>query len=179
MKDKRDIKLIVIISIIALIIIFSKNIRYFFTGDKDLSIAVPTGFYFEIMDKGNGDLYEIDGSDSKEYITVDKKYLNNDDTQIYVSGRYWNSPEKPLVKFNGKVVDGVTSSDTGYADGVFSDYYYSKCYHFTINETIEEDKEYTFYVRIRNESKSIKVIFTTRETFDGDLVIDEDENEEG
>ena len=175
MKDKREIRLIVVIAVIALCIIFSKNIRYFFTGDKDVSIAVPTGFYFEIMDKGNGDLYEIDGLNEKTYITVDKKYLNNDDTQIYVTGHYWNSPEKPLVKFNGKVVDGVSSDNTGYAKGVFSDRYYSKNYHFTINETIEENKEYTFYVRIKNESKSIKIVFTTKETFDGDLVIEDDE----
>lgn len=142
MKDKKDIKIIVIIIIIAVCILFSKNIRYFFNGDKDVSVAVPTGFYFELANKDEeGDLYEIDGLNDKTYITVDKKYLNNDDTEIYVTGHYWNSPEKPLVKLNGKVIDDVSTDNTGYAKGVFSDTYYSKNYHFYINETIEEDLE--------------------------------------
>ena len=91
-----------------------------------------------------------------------------------MTGQYWNSPENPLIKFNGKVIDNVKSSNTGYAKWVFSNIYFAKNYHFDINETIKEDKKYTFYVRIKNISKSINIIFTTRETENGCLVNNEE-----
>lgn len=160
-NKKKNIKYIIIVAIIILCIVFSKYIRYIFIGKNDIIISEPTSFYFEIMDKESGDLYEINDTNSEAYITVDKKYLNNDDVKIYVSGEYWNSPEIPLVKLNGKVIDNVKTDNTGYAKGVFSDTYFSKNYHFYINETIKENKEYTFYVRIKNISKSIRIIFTT------------------
>ena len=172
MKEKKNIIYIILIIIIVLCIIFAKNIRYYFAGDKDIAISVPTGFYFEITNKDDKELYEISGLNNTTYITVDEKYLNNDDVQLYVTGKYWNSPETPLVKLNGKVIDEVSTENTGNADGVFSKTYFSKYYHFYINETIEEDKEYTFYIRIRNISQSIKVIFTTRETMEEMLLTD-------
>ncbi len=172
-NNKQNIKYIVIIVLVLLCVFFSKNIRYFFNADNDIVISEPHGFYFEIMNKGNGDLYEIDGLNDTTYITVDKKYLNNDDAHVYVTGSYWNSPDIPLVKINGKVVEGVSSENSGHVGSVFNDVYYSKIYYFNINETLEENKKYTIYVRIKNISKSINVIFTTQKTEDGILVDDE------
>lgn len=160
MKEiKKNLKSIILVLLIALCVVFSKNIRYLVTGGGYMAIGVPTGFYFDIKEQGNGDLYEIDGLNSKATIEIDKKYLNNDDTHLYVTGQYWNSPETPLVKFNGKVVGGVRTSNTGHAGSVFSDIYFSKNYHFDINDRIEAGKEYTFYIRIGNLSKSIDVTF--------------------
>ena len=173
MNKIKDVKIVIVIIIIVLCLIFSKNIRYFITGNKDVIISEPTAIDFSIIGEDKSDLYPIIESDETTYVTIDKKYFNNDDVKIYVTGTYWNSPEKPLVKFNGKVIDNVESDNTGYAENVFSDNYYSKNYHFTINETIEEDKEYTVYVRIKDISTSTKIIFTTKETSEGELLSEE------
>ncbi|MBQ2656559.1 MAG: hypothetical protein IJF95_07955 [Erysipelotrichaceae bacterium] len=159
MTNKIKFKYIFVILIVLACALFSKNIRYFITGDDDIVISTPTAFYFDLRNQGNGDLYEIDGLESKVFISVDRKYLNNDDTHIYVTGEYWNYPGKPMVKLNGKVIDNVKSSNTGYAGSVFSDHYYSKNYHFDVDERIIEGKTYTFYVRIGDVSKSVDVIF--------------------
>lgn len=168
MNEGINKKYIIIGIIVVLCIMFSKNIRYFFVGKNDVMVDRPTAVYFSNPGEPYGEVYQIEGTHKKVYVTVDKKYLNNDDTEIYVSGKYWNSPETPLIKVNGKVIDKVTKENSGKTDWVLGDTYYSKMYHFYMNETIVEGKEYKFYVRIKDTSETVTVIFTSKEVDEWD-----------
>ena len=149
-------------------------VRFFLTDGKDATVAAPDAFYFALSTSdAPGELYEFYSDDydpdypddgyeietDTHHVFVDKKYLNNDDATLYVSGSYRNYPFKPTVKVDGRQIEAVSFSNTGYADGIFSKTYVARLYHFYINDRILEGHTYEMYVRCDNITDVVKVMF--------------------
>ena len=175
-----QIKMIVIvIVIIALLLGFSSHIRYFISNGSDTVLACPHAFAFGLAteniheylyytsEEKYDEEYDEDGYDidtNTYHIYVDGSYLNNNDAYIYISGDYWNCPSTPTIKVDGKIIDEVSTSNTGYADGTFSDTYFSKMYHFYFEDKVLPDHRYEIYVRCGQRSDSVFVVFHQKGT---------------
>lgn len=173
---KKEVKIIIIVIVLIFVVIFRFNIRYFIDGGKNADIAAPDAFYFDLASgKHMGELYylsnetysdiaHVDGYDEANntyHLYVDKFYLQNNDALINITGSYWNYPYKPTIKIDGKVVDDklISTNDTGYANGLFSEEYISKNYHFDFIDKIIPEHSYEIYVRCSQNSESINIVF--------------------
>jgi hypothetical protein len=160
MKNKSKIIVVVFIAVVALVAIFGVNIRYFFSGGKDIVVAPPDAFCFYLATNNDqGEVYHLsdepynveDGEDGYDentmtyHLFVDDIFLENNDAYVYITGSYWNYPYNPIVKVDGKIVNEISSENSGYSDGMFSDPYLSRLYHFYYKDKILLDHTYEIY----------------------------------
>lgn len=173
---KKASKIIILVIVFVFIVMFRFNIRYFIDGGENALVAPPDAFAFRsAVGKHDNELYYLsnepfqvsaneDGYDSTTntyHLFVDSYYLGNDDASLYVSGSYWNCPYKPIIKVDGNTIDDdfVSIENTGYANGIFSDCYISKLYHFIYQDRVSSEHTYEFYVRCNENSESVNVVF--------------------
>jgi hypothetical protein len=174
MKKILFVAMILIIVLILNVTPASAFIRYEILKDNTFSVLLPfDGFYFtdETLDE-QGIVYSIiehdnygsqryDEKNNLYYLEVAKKYLGNDNVQLYATGEYWNIFGKPIVKVNGIKVDQVDIENGGeHGHFIWSKIYNSKLYHITYQDTIEADKSYEFHTWCGNENAQIRVVFT-------------------
>ena len=165
-------KIIIYIIIIVIVLFNLKSIRYivFDHSDRKDLISAPDRFIFK--DINNQDYNEVfyesdknyyDDVNKITYILVDEKWINSDDVFLHMIGSYYNAIDKPIVKINGKTIPKEKISiQNRKSDGLFSELYIIKDYNIYIYDTIEENKVYKIYVRLNNNSESIKIKFVTR-----------------
>lgn len=177
--NKKYIKYIIVVILFILCFFYRKEIRYEFFdhgADKD-NVNVPNEFIFynqkthdyveSYYDDVDEELCYYDEENDAMRVVVDKAYLDNNDVYLHAIGIILNSPQKPIVKVNGKEIskNKITLS-SGSERGLFEDIYISKRYNIYIYDTIKENKIYEFYVRIGEKSETQKIIFTSEKKKD-------------
>lgn len=113
--------------------------------------SMPDAFCIYSGDGEEYDLQDIQIEQGKRTYRIDDTngYLSDFDGYVYVTGMYWDSPIKPVVRVNGMSVE-VSRSGNGSLVGGY--------YHFYIRDAVPNEK-YRIYVRCGEKSDYIYVIF--------------------
>lgn len=170
---KKNIVICLALFVLALLLYFSRHIRFVLEGDERIIIKAPDEFYFfKDMHTEDYELEYVSGDDCNfveqfsgyDYKTgiyhmyVDSEYFQ--DRSVYFSGSVLNYPFKPIVLINGEVAGKANISDNQYGGNeyFFSYYYFDNIYGFWMEDVLTE---YLYEIKIVCSTKSdvLKIIF--------------------